>query len=335
MGRSPNNLSHYSLLNSLSRTEKRNRRELLLALGGLLTAGALAGCNGDATGADEVTAVWGKRGLSNGKFHKPRAMTVDANGLVYVVDMTARIQVFAPDGQYLREWQTPTCEQGRPTGLSVDRQGRIAVADTHYFRVLFYTPEGILLEDATIGGTHGTAPGEFGFVTDILEDSAGNYYVSEYGASDRIQKFSAAGDFICQWGGHGAEPGQFERPQSMAMDSQGRIWVTDACNHRLQVYKCEGEKPELLQVVGKQGKGLGEFQYPYGLTIDNQDKIWVSEFGGHRIQCLDLSGKPLFSWGKAGRNRGELANPWAISKHLDGDILVVDSGNHRLQKVRL
>jgi|694.fasta_scaffold00927_7 sugar lactone lactonase YvrE len=316
-----------------------DRRAWLMAMGGL---GVLFswGCDSASTdGADragaDVTGIWGKRGLSNGKFHKPRAMTIDAQGMVYVVDMTARIQVFDARGEYVRHWQTPICEQGRPTGLSIDRRGRVAVADTHYFRVLFYDPVGELQESATIGGVHGTAPGEFGFVTDVLEDAEGNFYISEYGASDRIQKFTASGEFICQWGGHGAEPGQFERPQSIGMDSKGNIWVADACNHRLQVYRCDGDRPELIKVIGRQGEGAGEFRYPYGLTIDRSDRIWISEFGGHRIQCLDSEGKSLLSWGKPGRNPGELANPWSIALHSDGDILIVDSGNHRIQKVRL
>lgn len=312
-----------------------NRRGLLTGLGGAMASLCMGGCDSSANSASNVSAIWGKRGLSNGKFHKPRAMTIDGNGMVYVVDMTARIQVFTPEGNYSHEWQTPTCEQGRPTGLSVDRRGRIAIADTHYFRVLFYSPQGILEESATIGGTHGTGPGQFGFVTDVLEDAAGNFYVSEYGVSDRIQKFSSSGEFICQWGEHGADAGKFERPQSMAFDSKGNIWITDACNHRLQVYRCESDKGELIEVFGKQGDGRGEFQYPYGLMIDSEDRVWVSEFGGHRIQCLDSQGKPLLSWGKAGRNPGELANPWAIAQHIDGDILIVDSGNHRIQKVRL
>lgn len=316
-----------------------DRRAWLMAMGGLGLTFSW-GCDNalpiesNSAGA-EVTGIWGKRGLSNGKFHKPRAMTVDAQGMVYVVDMTARIQVFDAQGEYVRHWQTPICEQGRPTGLSIDRRGRVAVADTHYFRVLFYNSEGELQESATIGGVHGTAPGEFGFVTDVLEDAQGNFYVSEYGASDRIQKFTASGDFLCQWGGHGAEPGQFERPQSISMDSKGNIWVADACNHRLKVYRCDEDKPELLKIVGRQGEGEGEFRYPYGLTIDGSDRIWIAEFGGHRIQCLDSEGKPLLSWGRPGRNPGELANPWSIALHSDGDILIVDSGNHRIQKVRL
>ena len=86
------------------------------------------------------------------------------------------------------------------------------MADTHYYRVLVYSPEGKLLD--TLGGKLGQKPGEFGFVTSAVQDRQGNYYVSEYGDYDRIQKFSPQRRFIRQWGGHGAEPGQFIRPSN-------------------------------------------------------------------------------------------------------------------------
>src|SRR4029078_8073417 len=116
------------------------------------------------------------KGISDGRLQKPRAMTIDANDLLYIVDMTARIQVFTADGEFVRVWQTPTHTNGRPTGLSIDRQGNVLVPDTHYFRVLVYSPQGELLE--TLGGTFGNKPGEFGLVTDVLEDASGNWYVS-------------------------------------------------------------------------------------------------------------------------------------------------------------
>jgi len=314
---------------------RRDWLRLQLGMGlAAVAAGGFTGCN-DPTELQKPQGIFGKRGLSDGKFHKPRAIAVNGRGEIFVVDMTARIQVFDSAGNFLRGWSTPTSEQGRPTGLSIDRQGRLMVADTHYFRVLFYSPEGELDESATIGGTHGTAPGEFGFVTDVIEDKEGNFYVSEYGVSDRIQKFSPQGDFICQWGGHGEGPGFFQRPQSMGIDSQGHIWVSDACNHRLQVFASQGDKVELVTIYGGQGKEIGKFQYPYGLVIDGQDGVWISEFGGHRIQKLDREGKPILSWGQPGRLPGELFNPWAVSILPDGQLLVVDSGNHRVQRVRL
>ena len=157
-------------------------------------------------------------------------MVTDANGDIYIVDKTARIQVFDRNGNYLRGWQTPEYYSGKPTGLSFDNDGNLMVADTHYFRILFYTPAGELQVDKTLGGTLGQKQGEFGLVTDAVVDSNGNIYVSEYGEFDRIQKFTPQGEFIKQWGGHGSEPGQFIRPQNMAVDDDDNIWVTDACN---------------------------------------------------------------------------------------------------------
>ena len=165
-------------------------RSALVVLPVLTMLALVAGC-GDQRGAPRVEQVWGRRGISDGRLQKPRAMAIDGQDQIYIVDMTARIQVFDRDGTFVRGWQTPQWKNGRPTGLSFDRDGNLLVADTHYFRMLVYTPEGRLLEEKTIGGTPGRAPGQFGLVTDAVQDSRGNYYIAEYGQNDRIQKFTA------------------------------------------------------------------------------------------------------------------------------------------------
>ncbi len=68
------------------------------------------------------------------------------------------------------------------------------VADTHYFQVLVYSPDGKLLRK--LGGVKGEKPGEFGFVTGTAQDSQGNVYISEYGEFDRIQKFAPDARFL-------------------------------------------------------------------------------------------------------------------------------------------
>ena len=158
---------------------------------------------------DSVAEVWGRKGLDDGRFIKPRAITIDQSDRLHIIDMTSRIQTFDRLGQLNSFWKTPECTNGKPCGISILRDGRIAVPDTHYFRVLFYTPDGELLSDQTIGGTNGRGEGEFGFLTDVAEDSAGNLYVSEYGDFDRIQKFNADGDYLCSLGTHGTENGNF------------------------------------------------------------------------------------------------------------------------------
>jgi sugar lactone lactonase YvrE len=274
--------------------------------------------------------VWGSHGISDGRFQKPRAITIDDQDRIYVVDMTARIQAFDTDGRFLRGWHTPKKETGKPTGLGVARDGRILVADTHYYRVLIYSPEGELLQ--TIGGTFGTKPGEFNLVRDAVQDSRGHFYVSESGEYDRIQKFSPDGQFLLQWGGHGFRPGQLALAQSLAVDEQDHIWVADACNHRIQAFDPEGN---LIAHWGTQGGKPGQLYYPYDLVLAPDDLVYVAEFGNHRIQRFTRDGRPCGCWGTYGREDGQLSNPWGLVCDSQGRIHVLDTNNHRVQRVRV
>ncbi len=117
------------------------RRFGKLAAGGLVAA-TIGGCS-NAAAADQPQKVWGSLGAGKGQFSKPRAIAIDDKDQLYIVDMTARIQVFDADGNYLRGWQTPEHTNGRPTGLTFDTiDNHLLVADTHYNRILTYTPDG-------------------------------------------------------------------------------------------------------------------------------------------------------------------------------------------------
>jgi DNA-binding beta-propeller fold protein YncE len=276
------------------------------------------------------TATWGRRGLTDGRLQKPRAMAIDSQDHLYIVDKTARIQVFDTDGAFLRSWQTPAHANGCPTGISITKNGDVIVPDTHYYQVLFYSPTGELKE--TLGGTKGNGPGEFGWVTDVTEDSHRNLYVSEYGEYDRIQKFSPEHKYLLEWGSHGAAPGQFSRPQSLAVDELDHIWVADALNNRVQVFDDAGK---LLFYWGTAGTAPGQLAYPYGLALGEQGAVYLCEYENNRVQKFTREGKSLACWGKAGRGEGELYNPWALVRDHQGRIHVLDTNNHRVQTIRL
>jgi DNA-binding beta-propeller fold protein YncE len=307
--------------------ERMRKLSALLMCAWLAT---LAGCDREKLTIGTLQLVWGRLGISDGRFQKPRAMAIDKQDRVYIVDMTARIQVFDADGNFIRSWQTPAHENGRPTGMSIDRDGNLAVADTHYFEVLFYSPEGELLRK--IGPDHGQGPGQFGLVTDVVEDSAGNYYVSEYGELDRVQKFSHDGKFLLQWGEHGEGPGQFSRPQGLEVDDEDRVWVADSANHRIQVFDNQGK---LLFMWGIEGTAPGQLSYPYNLALDGQGHVYVVEMGNNRVQEFSLDGKSLGVWGTAGGAEGQLFNPWALGRDSKGRVHILDTGNNRVERVQM
>jgi sugar lactone lactonase YvrE len=294
---------------------------------------ALSGCVAIGPIQGELDAVWGRAGSSPGRLNHPRSITIDEQDQLYIVDKTPRIQVFSTDGELIRSWQTPDFQYGKPCGLSFDLEGNLLVADTHYYRILTYEKTGKLLAERTIGGERGFTPGKFHFVTDCQQNKNGDFYIAEYGEFDRIQKFSPDRKFVMQWGGHGSEAGQFLRPQKMEFDRAGLLWVTDACNHRIQVFDVSGLEPKLAKSWGEFGQQPGQLGYPYDLHLDEKaGVVYLCEFGNHRVQKFTLDGQYLGSWGRNGRKPGELDQPWGITRDSLGRMYVIDTYNHRVQR---
>jgi DNA-binding beta-propeller fold protein YncE len=288
-----------------------------------------AGCDWKPRSAPDV--VWGLHGIKPGHLYKPRAAAFDGHNQLFLADLTDRIQVFDRDGKYLHGWRTPEFNVDGPSGLTVDRYGRLLVADTHFYRVLVFSESGELLFQ--IGdGVQGTTPGRFGYPTDVVIDRAGNFYVAEYGDNDRIQVFSPEGKWLRQWGGHGYEPGEFLKPRALAIDERERLYIADSCNHRIQVFDLQGK---LLDVWGSRGDQPGQMCFPYDLAIGPNHCLYVCEYGNHRVQKFTLDGQSLAVWGSAGRGPGQLYNPYALAVDSRGAVSIIDSNNHRVQRFRL
>ncbi|GAA4449182.1 NHL repeat-containing protein [Novipirellula rosea] len=306
-----------------------------LALGSSMISGCVSGASGSRT-----QIVWGRRGFSDGRFLKPRAIAISPADELFIVDTTGRIQVFDVDGNFQRSWKTPDTENGRPTGLAVETPPgpnsvpNLLVADTHYYRTLAYTLSGDLCRDKQIGGVAGHSPGEFAFVTDTVCDQEGCFYIGEYGDSDRIQKFDPERNFLTQWGGTGNEHGQFVRPQSLVVRDQV-LWVADACNHRIQCFDIREETPKLINVFGREGDAAGEFYYPYDLAFASDGTLIVCEYGNQRLQRFTPEGKWIATWGAPGFQPGQLYQPWGVVVDSQDRVHVLDSNNHRVQRLAL
>lgn len=312
---------------AVGRRPHRTRRGFLQSAGMAL---ALAGCGNRRGEIGKLDRIWGKRGLMPGQFTKPRAVAIDGDDNLYIVDMRAMIQVFDVDGNYLRQWETPTHANGRPSGLAFDREGRLLVADSHYHRILFYDKFGSLLR--TLAGDEGTGPliGEFGYVGDVAVDSQGMIYIAESQVRERISKVTPSGSIVKQWGTRGIEPGQFQKIRSMCFDRNDRLFVADACNHRVQIFDPDGN---FLRTFGEPGTGLGQLDFPYDVSVADDSNIYVCEYGKSRVQKFNADGKSLGVWGHPGRGEGELWNPWALGLDSKGRVHVIDSNSHRIQRV--
>lgn len=285
-----------------------------------------AGCNGPSATPE---LVWGKRGTQPGDFVRPRAAAIDRQDRLFIVDFTARIQVFDRDGTYLGPtWQTPDHRNGRPSGLSIDRDGNLIVSDSHYFCFRIYDAQGNELRK--IGGDFGTGPGQLSYVSDVVQDADGNYYVAEFGDNRRITKLNLHGRFLKSWGTGGTGPGEFDRMRSLALGPDDNLYVADATNHRIQVFTRDGE---FIRTWGEAGTDPGQLSYPFDLAFGPKGELYVAERGNHRVQKFTMLGKSLGCWGSPGKEPGQLHEPWALAVDSKGRVHVIDTENHRVQRI--
>jgi len=313
---------HSSQKSSKSGTFKFQSWCLFVTCGLCFVSLSISGCGSRSTPRE----VWLDTGTAPGQVVYPRGICYSAtDDTFFIVDRAAHIQHLDHTGKFLNDWHMPFSQQGKPVGLSVGPNGNVYVPDTHYHRVMVYSPDGKLLRQ---WGEKGTGPGQFIYPTDIAFDAKGNVFVSEYGDNDRIQVFTREGKLLYAFGTFGDGDGQFNRPQSMVIDGDS-VYVTDACNHRIVVFKTDGT---WVRNMGGVGSAPGQFRFPYGLDMDRDGDLIVCEFGNNRVQKIDKqTGMCKATWGSAGREPGRLAYPWGVCVDKRDRIIAVDAGNNRLQ----
>ncbi|HAL49754.1 MAG: hypothetical protein FI707_09170 [SAR202 cluster bacterium] len=152
------------------------------------------------TGDGQLIKSWGEPGSDPGQFVIPHSVCLDAEGLVYVADReNSRVQVFTPDGEYIREWKGVhrpdhvwldadenmyVAELGMRQGLGPDADAPSAVAHPSGVKVM--NRQGQWL--GGWGMSTGT-PGDLIAAHSLALDSKGDLYVGETLDGARVQKF--------------------------------------------------------------------------------------------------------------------------------------------------
>ncbi len=145
-----------------------------------------------------------------------------------------------------------------PHGIHVDSDGNVWVTDfsaneagTMGHQVIKFSPEGEELMRLGTAGQAGSGPDHFNQPCDVITAPNGDIFVADGhsgqnadvappGSTGRIMKFTADGEFIMEWGQIGNGIGEFRTPHAMAFDSQGRLFVADRGNHRIQIFDQDG-----------------------------------------------------------------------------------------------
>jgi DNA-binding beta-propeller fold protein YncE len=132
-------------------------------------------------------------------------------------------------------------------------------------------------------------------------------------------------DPLWKTGGVGSGIGEYGVPESVAIDSLGRVVVTDKGRMMLHVYAADTGAP--LFDIGALGSTLGRFDRPNGIAIDASGQVLVVEQRNRRIQILDRTYQPLWSIGGADR----FQKPMGIALARNGRIFVTDEARADVQ----
>ena len=314
--------------------------------------------------------VAGWEQLPRGYEHRDVAgVAVDGEDRVYLICRGDHpVIVYDQKGRFLRAWGEGDFTY-RTHGISVGADQMVYCTDDGNHTVRKFTPEGKLLltlgtmntpSDTGYDGKNtatATRPGgPFNRPTNIAVGPRGDLYVSDGYGNCRVHQFSPSGELKRSWGTAGQGPGQFFLPHGIAVHPDGRVFVCDRENDRIQIFSPDGEY-------------LAEWtdtRRPTHLVFDARNRAYVSELwwqpgqtsrrygpattvGSGRVSVYDGEGRVIARWGGDDATAaGSFAAPHGIAVDSADDVYVsevtwtfaasrnyVPEGTHTFQKFSL
>jgi sugar lactone lactonase YvrE len=255
-------------------------------------------------------------------------------GRVFVSDTVARVvHVFDVPGQrYFRIGEEEDARLIKPIGLTVDAAGNLYVADVSTQDIKVYDRDGRLLRK--LGG-----PAVFARLVSVAVEADGRrLYAVDIGgvrsAEHRVRLFDAvSGAHLSDIGRRGSGAGEFNLPRDTAVGADGRLYVSDGGNFRVQAFDRDGR---YLFNFGQIGLQFGHFARPKDIATDRAGNVYVVDAAFGNVQIFDPAGKLLMFIGERGEEDapGRYMLPSGVFVDEDGRLYLVDQWFRRVDVFR-
>jgi uncharacterized protein (TIGR03437 family) len=303
----------------------------------------------------------------------PYAVTLDSSGNIYFVEngdsVIRKVTVstgvittivgnatagFSGDGSTATKAQL-----NFPTGMALDSSGNIYIADSLNFRIRKVSGTTI----STIGGngvlsySGDGGPGtsaQLNTPQAVAVDTSGNFYIADT-LNNVVRKVTAtgvvstvAGNGTAGYGGDGgaATAAQLNRPQGIAVDSSGNIYVADTQNARVR--KISGGTISTVAGNGTPGYGgdggaasAAQLFVPIGLALDASGNLYIADFTNNRVRKVSggtittVAGDGLSGYSGDGgpATSAKLNGPTGVAVDASGNIYIADLNNNAVREV--
>ena len=295
-------------------------------------------------GARRYQVVDGWEQLPKDYVHRDVAgVAVDGEDRVFLICRGDHpIIVYDQKGNFQRSWGEGEFTY-RTHGITIAPDGTVWATDDGNHTVRQFTPTGkLLLTLGTLNTPSDTGydgknsidiprpGGPFNRPTNVAVGPNGDLYISDGYGNSRVHRFSSTGQLKRSWGVPGKGPGQFHLPHGIAAADDGRIFVCDRENDRIQIFSPDGEylsewtdtqRPTHV-VFDPQGRAyVSELWWHKGQTSQRHGPITEPRFG--RVSVFDKEGRLLTRWGTPDATAaGSFAAPHGIAVDSRGDIYV-------------
>lgn len=258
----------------------------------------------------------------------PYGVASDSKGRIYVADAKGGA-VFVFDLENKKVEFRGSQKLQLPSGVAVDDSDRLFVSDSESHVIFVFRSDGSI--EGVFGADQLKRPvglaidneNRFLYVADTTADRIAVFDADTYKLLRYIAQQPTADPLA---------PGVLSRPNSIAVDTEGNVYVTDTFNARVQVFDAEGN---WLRMWGKPGNIAGCFMRPKGIAIDRDNHVYVVDAEFNNVQVFDTEGRVLLAFGTRGLDPGTftLAAGIGIDRKFNR-IIVTDQWMPRMQVFR-